>query len=319
MSAAGAKKAAFVALALGSLAPVVTAPMALVAGLVFSLAWGNPFPAQTKQWQTWLLQASVVGLGAGMNLLVVAKVGSRGLLTTLAGLALTLVVGLALARLTRTERTTGLLISVGTAICGGSAIAAVAPAIGAKSHQASVSLAVVFLLNAAALLVFPAVGHRLELSPEAFGLWSALAIHDTSSVVGASALFGPEALAVGTTVKLARALWIVPLTLLLARVWAPDEGRAGPAKRPWFILGFLAVAALVTFVPSLSELGRSVAQGARQALVLTLFLVGAGVSRDALRQVGLRPLALGLVLWVLVASATLAAIAFGVLEVPTLT
>lgn len=319
MNAAGAKKIAFVALALVSLAPFVSAPLALVGGIVFSLAFGNPFPAQTKQWQTWLLQASVVGLGAGMNLMVVAKVGSRGVGMTLVGLTVTIVLALAMAKAMKTERTTSLLIGVGTAICGGSAIAAVAPAIGAKSHQASVSLAVVFLLNAAALLIFPAVGHQLNLAPEQFGLWSALAIHDTSSVVGASTLFGPVALAVGTTVKLARALWIIPLTLLLARVWKHEQtGPAGKAKRPWFILGFVAVATFVTFVPGMKDVGQVVATGARHVLVLTLFLVGAGVSRDAIKQVGARPLVLGVVLWVIVASATLAAIVFGVLEVPTL-
>jgi len=319
MAADRAKKAAFLALAVASLAPVVTAPMALLAGIAFSLLWGNPFPAQTKQWQTWLLQASVVGLGAGMDLLVVARVGGRGVGMTLVGLSLTLGASLVLAKLMKTERTTSLLIGVGTAICGGSAIAAVAPAIGAKSHQASVSLAVVFLLNAAALLVFPRVGTWTHLSPEQFGLWSALAIHDTSSVVGASMLFGPVALAVGTTVKLARALWIIPLALVLARFWKHEAAQPGAkAKRPWFILGFVAVAALFTFVPGAKDAGQVVAAGARHVLVLTLFLVGAGVSREALKQVGARPLVLGVVLWVLVASATLAALVFGVLEVPSL-
>jgi uncharacterized integral membrane protein (TIGR00698 family) len=238
---------------------------------------------------------------------------------TLVGLTVTIVLALAMSRAMKTERTTSLLIGVGTAICGGSAIAAVAPAIGAKSHQASVSLAVVFLLNAAALLVFPAVGHQLHLAPEQFGLWSALAIHDTSSVVGASTLFGPVALAVGTTVKLARALWIIPLTLVLARVWKHEQtGPSGTAKRPWFILGFVAVAAFVTFVPGMKDVGQHVAAGAKHVLVLTLFLVGAGVSRDAMKQVGARPLVLGVLLWLVVASATLAAILFGVLEVPAL-
>jgi uncharacterized integral membrane protein (TIGR00698 family) len=317
VTVANAKKAAFIALALACLAPFVTAPIALVAGTFFSLAAGNPLPAQTKQWQTWLLQASVVGLGAGMNLLVVAKVGSRGVGITLAGLTVTILLSLAMARVLKTERTTSLLIGVGTAICGGSAIAAVAPAVGAKSHQTSVSLAVVFLLNAAALLLFPAVGHQLHLGPEQFGLWSALAIHDTSSVVGAATLFGPVALAVGTTVKLVRALWIIPLTLVLSRAWKHGQaGAAGEPRRPWFILGFVAVAAFVTFVPGMKAVGESVAAGARRVLVLTLFLVGAGVSRDALRQVGARPLVLGVLLWLVVASGTLAAILLGVLEVP---
>lgn len=314
------RKAAFVLLALASLTPWVTAPVALVAGIVFALVFGNPFTAQSKQWQTWMLQLSVVGLGAAMNLAVVARVGASGIGQTLLGLTVTLGLSLLLAKLLSTERTTSLLIGVGTAICGGSAIAAVAPAIGAKSHQSSVSLAVVFLLNAAALLVFPRVGAWAHLGPEQFGLWSALAIHDTSSVVGASMLFGPASLAVGTTVKLARALWIIPLTLVLARFWKHEQATPGAkAKRPWFILGFVAVAALVTWVPALKTPGEWVAQGARHVLVATLFLVGAGVSRDALKQVGVRPLVLGVVLWAVVASATLAAIYFGILQVPSMT
>jgi uncharacterized integral membrane protein (TIGR00698 family) len=314
-----AKQALFLALAVGALTPWASAPLALVVGVVFSLGLGNPFATQTKTWQTWLLQASVVGLGAGTNLGVVARVGARGVGMTLVGLSLTVFLALGLARALKTERTTSLLIGVGTAICGGSAIAAVAPAIGAKSHQTSVALAVVFLLNAAALLTFPAVGHWTHLVPEQFGLWSALAIHDTSSVVGASTLFGPVALAVGTTVKLARALWMIPLTLVLARVWKREAAQVGgKPRRPFFILGFVAAAALATYVPGLEAPGKLVAEGARHVLVLTLFLVGASVSRESLKQVGARPLALGVLLWVLVASATLVAILLGVLEVPRL-
>lgn len=313
------KKAAFLALFAASLTPWVSAPLALVVGIAFALTLGNPFAAQSKQWQTWLLQGSVVGLGAGMNLGVVARVGASGIGQTLLGLTVTLTLALVLSRLLATEKTTSLLIGVGTAICGGSAIAAVAPAIGAKPHQSSVSLAVVFLLNAAALLIFPRVGQLVGLTPEQFGLWSALAIHDTSSVVGASMQFGPTALAVGTTVKLARALWIIPLTLVLARVWKVEQGTgSAKPKRPWFILGFVLVAALVTFVPALQAAGKLVQTAARQVLVATLFLVGAGVSRDALKQVGVRPLILGVVLWAIVASATLAAISNGLLLVPNL-
>jgi uncharacterized integral membrane protein (TIGR00698 family) len=313
------KKVAFTALFVASLLPWVSAPMALVAGIAFSLAFGNPFPAESKQLQTWLLQGSVIGLGAGMNLGVVARVGMSGIGQTLLGLTVTLSLSLLLARLLKTEKTTSLLIGVGTAICGGSAIAAVAPAIGAKPHQSSVSLAVVFLLNAAALLIFPRVGTALALSPEQFGLWCALAIHDTSSVVGASMQFGASALAVGTTVKLARALWIIPLTLVLARFWKVEAGGpTGKPKRPWFILGFVLVAALVTWVPALQDAGKLVQTLARQVLVATLFLVGAGVSRDALKQVGARPLVLGVVLWAAVASATLGAIVLGWLVVPNL-
>jgi uncharacterized integral membrane protein (TIGR00698 family) len=308
--------ALFLALGAGTLLPWVTAPLALLAGLAFSLVLGTPRAEEVTRWQSWLLQASVVGLGAAMDLGVVARVGLSGVGQTLLTLAFTLGLALLLARALRTERTTSLLIGVGTAICGGSAIAAVAPAIGARSDHSSVALAVVFLLNAAALLLFPRVGLLAGLSPEQFGLWAALAIHDTSSVVGAALQFGPQALAVGTTVKLARALWILPVTLVLARVWRV-EGSPGTAraKRPWFILGFVLVAALVTWVPALKEPGEVVAHGARRALVTTLFLVGAGVSRSALRQVGVRPLVLGVVLWVAVSAATLAAITWGWLRV----
>lgn len=314
-----ARRVVFVALALLSLTPWVSAPIALVSGVIFAVTWGNPFPTQSKKLQTWMLQGSVVGLAAAMNLSVVLRVGAAGVGQTLLGLTITLGLALLLSRVLKTEPTTSLLIGVGTAICGGSAIAAVAPAIGAKSHQSSVALAVVFLLNAAALVVFPAVGHLSSLSPQQFGLWSALAIHDTSSVVGAAMQFGPESLAVGTTVKLARALWIIPLTLVLARFWKKETPAAGEKpKRPWFILGFLVVAALVTWVPALQPAGKIVAVVARQVLVATLFLVGAGVSREALRQVGIKPIILGVVLWVIVASATFAGVNSGLLSVPAL-
>ncbi len=313
----GLRVGLFVVLGAASLSPWASAPLALVAGIGFALTLGTPFPAKVKQWQTWSLQAAVVGLGAGMNLSVVGRVGLLGVGQTLVTLVVTLSASLLLARVLKTERTTSLLIGVGTAICGGSAIAAVAPAIGAKSEQSSLSLAVVFLLNAVALLVFPRVGTAVGLTPEQFGLWCALAIHDTSSVVGASLAMGPVALAIGTTVKLARALWIIPLTLVLARVWKA-EGATGKSKRPWFIAGFVAVAALVTYVPSLAATGQLVAAGARHVLVASLFLVGAGVSRDALKKVGLRPLALGVLLWVLVGAGSLAAILGGVAKVPSL-
>jgi uncharacterized integral membrane protein (TIGR00698 family) len=301
------RKVLFFALAALTLVPLVTAPVALVAGLLFGLTLSNPFPVQTKTAQTWLLQLSVVGLGAAMNLSTVLRAGASGAVETAIGLAVTLALTFVLTRLLKTEATTSLLIGVGTAICGGSAIAAVAPAIGAKSHQTSVALAVVFLLNAVALLVFPPIGHALSLSQVDFGHWAALAIHDTSSVVGAALQYGEEALSLATTVKLARALWIIPLTLVLSRVWRREatEGAAAKPKRPWFILGFVAVAALVTWVPGLQDAGKLVALVARQLLVLTLFLVGVGVSRDSLRQTGLKPVLLGVVLWLTVATGSL--------------
>lgn len=303
----------FFVLAAASLLPFVPTWAALLAGLVFGLTLENPYPEKTKKVQTWLLQASVVGLGAAMNLAVVLRVGLNGIGQTLIAITVTLAVSVALSKALKTERITSLLIGVGTAICGGSAIAAVAPAIGAKSHQTSVALAVVFLLNALALVVFPPIGHAMSMEPAAFGLWSALAIHDTSSVVGASMQYGELALQVGTTVKLTRALWIVPLTLVMARVVKSEDG-AKSTKKPWFILGFLAVAALVTWVPVLAEPGLVVARVARQVLVLTLFLIGTSVTRNALKTVGVRPLVLGVVLWLLVSVTTLWLITAGVLH-----
>ncbi len=282
----------------------MAAPLALILGIVLALAVRNPWAAQIKKLQTWLLQGSVVALGAGMNLNVLLRVGASGIGYTLAGLSATFALTWLLARVLRTDGVTSLLIGTGTAICGGSAIAAAAPAIGAKSHQTSVALGVVFLLNGVALLIFPPIGRALGMSEAQFGLWSALAIHDTSSVVGASMQFGAEALALATTVKLARALWILPVTAVLARV-VPHEAGAAKRSYPWFIVAFVAVAALVTFVPALTEPGKVVAAAAKWGLVASLFFVGLGVSKDALKQVGVKPLLLGVVLWLLVSSGTL--------------
>lgn len=305
-----AARALFFGLAALALVPGVPTWAALVAGIVFGLTIPHPFAAQTKRVTTWLLQASIVGLGAAMSLDTVLRVGARGVSQTFITITLTVFTSLALARLFSLERVTSLLIGVGTAICGGSAIAAVSPVIGAKPHQTSVALAVVFLLNAVGLAAFPALGHAFELDPASFGLWSALAIHDTSSVVGASMQFGDEALRIGTTVKLARALWIVPLTLVIGRfVKSPEPNQ--PAKRPWFILGFLAMAALVTWVPALHDVGTQLAAIARQVLVATLFLIGTGITREALRTTGLKPVLLGVMLWLAVSIASLTAIRLG--------
>ena len=301
-----------------ALAPFTPAAAAQVGGALLALTLGNPLQGRTRAWSQRLLPLSVVGLGADMNLRMVAKAGLHGLGYTALSLVIVLALGWWLARLLKVERDAGLLISVGTAICGGSAIAAVAPVLRAKEHEITVALATVFLLNAAALVLFPTIGHAFGLSQEAFGLWSALAIHDTSSVVGAGLAYGPRALEVATTVKLARALWIVPLTLaigwLVARrgETAPD---APPLKKPWFIGGFLVMAALVTFVPALQGPGHLVAIAARRMLVLTLFLIGAGLSREALRRVGLRPLLQGLLLWLIVAALGLGAVKLGLLTV----
>jgi uncharacterized integral membrane protein (TIGR00698 family) len=304
--------------ALFSLSPWASGGAALVAGAGIALAAGNPLQARTRSWTQQLLPLAVVGLGAEMNLGTVARVGLHGLGTTALSLSFVMVIGLLLGRWLRVDREASILICVGTAICGGSAIAAAAPVLRARAHQVSVALATVFMLNALALVLFPPLGHLAGLGQDAFGLWSALAIHDTSSVVGAGLAYGPRALEVATTVKLARALWIVPMTLglgVLANRREPAGGDRAPVKKPWFILGFLVMAALVTWIPGLHAAGHLVAGASHRLLVLTLFLIGAGLSREALAQVGFRPFLQGLALWLVVASAGLAAVWSGWLKV----
>ncbi|MDP2876635.1 MAG: putative sulfate exporter family transporter [Holophaga sp.] len=286
----------------------------LLLGVAMALTMGNPHLARTRALTPKLLAGSVVGLGAAMDLRVVAVVGVQGVGYTLVGITATLCLGVFLGRWLAIRRNTSWLVSIGTAICGGSAIAAAAPVLRADEEDTSLALATVFLLNALALLLFPFIGHALHLSERAFGLWAALAIHDTSSVVGASAMYGNEALMVATTTKLARALWIVPLTLGLGFWVARREScEAAPVKapRPWFILGFLVMAALVTLVPVLQPLGLGVAAIAKRSLVLTLFLLGLGLSRASIAKMGPKPILQGLLLWLMVAGATLGAILAG--------
>lgn len=299
--------------AFAMLVPFVSPGIALMLGICVALTLGNPYQIFTARIISPLLQISVVGLGAGMNLIEVGHAGVHGFFYTVIGICLTMTIGLLLGRLLGTERDTSLLVTVGTAICGGSAIAAIAPAIRARSHEVSVALATVFFLNAVALLVFPWIGHHFSLSQMQFGIWSALAIHDTSSVVGAAMQYGARALEIATTIKLTRALWIVPLTLAIGMLWNrgnPDLP-AGKSQRPWFILGFLAAAALMTWVPVLKPAGHLVFVGAQRALVVTLFLIGAGLSRSALQMVSRRPLIQGFILWVMMGSGTLGAILLG--------
>ncbi len=297
-------------IALLCLVPHISSPMALLLGVTLALAFGNPYADKTKQITPMLMAISITGLGAGMNLIEIGRVGLQGLSYTALGITMAFLFGTLLNRLLNTDRETSILITAGTAICGGSAIAAVAPVLRAKPHQISVALGTVFLLNAAALFIFPLIGHALNLSEVQFGLWSALAIHDTSSVVGASMQFGPEALKVGTTVKLARALWIVPMVLVLAYN-ERKEANSGKIKKPWFILGFVVMAAIVTWIPELQPAGLWVAAAAKRLFVMTLFIIGASFTRQALNSVGLKILIQGVVLWLLVSVGSLAAILSG--------
>lgn len=288
--------------------------LALVAGIGLALGFGRPAPTELKTWTSRVLQWGVIGLGAGMNLQVVLRVGANGAVLTAASLAATLLVGWLIGKALRVPGDTSLLLTVGTAICGGSAIAAVASVTKPKAHETSIALAVVFLLNALALIIFPPLGHLNGLSEEVFGKWAALAIHDTSSVVGAGVTYGKTALEVATTTKLARALWIVPLTLgiSLVRQRGNPEGLKG-MKWPWFIAGFLLAAALFTWIPALAPLKDIMTIGAKRLLVLALYLIGLSLSRDALKSVGFRPLAQGVVLWVIVGGGWLALARFGLL------
>jgi uncharacterized integral membrane protein (TIGR00698 family) len=302
-------KLLFILLAIAVLHPWVSAPLALAVGIVFSLILGNPFSNESRKLTPKLLSYSIIGLGAGMNLIVVGRVGLNGILYTAVGIVSTLLLGLWLGSRFSISKGASTLISCGTAICGGSAIAAVAPVIRAKPEEVSISLAVVFVLNAIALLIFPMIGHSLNLTQVQFGLWSALSIHDTSSVVGASMQFGKQALEVGTTVKLARALWIIPVTLFFAyrmkRVQDDSSAINKPTKKPWFILGFLAMAALMTWIPTLQPYGQMIEWIARRLLILTLFLIGAGLNAQSLKAMGHRTLLQALLLWFITASVSL--------------
>ena len=279
-------------------------PIALALGLGFGFGFTNPYAGQTRSLTKTLLQASVVGLGFGMNLHDVLRAGSSGFVYTALGIAVTMMLGVGLGRWLKVERVSALLISVGTAICGGSAIAAVGPVAGANDEEMSVSLGTVFILNSIALLIFPLIGHGLSLSDDQFGLWAALAIHDTSSVVGATAKYGAGALAFGTTVKLARALWIVPMAVGTALV----KRREARIQWPWFILFFCIAALIRTMFPSGQVVFDLLREVAKIGLTVTLFLIGCGISKKTLRTVGVRPLAQGVILWVIVGALSLALI-----------
>jgi len=296
----------------------VSPPIALVLGVIFGLFVAHPYAAASRRAARILLQVSVVALGFAMNFGEVLRAGASGFVYTILGIAFALVVGTMVGRILSVPGKIAYLISVGTAICGGSAIAATGPVIDASDEEMSVSIGTVFLLNALGLFLFPPLGHALGLTESEFGLWAALSIHDTSSVVGAGAKFGAVALTVATTIKLVRALWIVPLTLATASVlaWrARREHHEGPARKPiewpWFILFFLAAAMLRSYVPTLAPIYPWLSQAGSIGLTVTLFLIGTGMSRVSLRQVGIRPLVQGVFLWIIVAVSSLLVIRAG--------
>ena len=285
-------------------------PFALAVGLIFGLVFTHPFLGDSKNLAKFLLQASVVALGFGMNLREVLRAGRSGFLYTAVGITFAMAIGLLIGRFLKVAKTASFLITAGTAICGGSAIAAVAPIVQASDEEMAVSLGTVFILNSVALLLFPAIGWALHLSQEQFGLWSALGIHDTSSVVGAAARYGPVALVVGTTVKLARALWIVPLSLGTAAI----KKTKGRIQWPWFILFFCMAAVVNTYLPQAAHLSASLSTLGKLGLTATLFLIGTGISRSTIKQVGARPFVQGVLLWIIVGGLSLTLILRGLIS-----
>ena len=304
-----AKNLFFIGLILAA-SGLLSPPLALALGLVYGLAVTHPFHLEARHLARFLLQVSVVGLGFGMNLSQVLRVGASGFLYTAASISFALALGWLLGKLLRVEKTASFLISAGTAICGGSAIAALAPILNADDEAMAVSLGTVFVLNSVALLLFPAIGSALHLSQNQFGLCAALAIHDTSSVVGAAARYGAIALAVGTTVKLARALWIVPVSVATATT----RKHSAQIQWPWFILFFCLAAVANSYLPALHSTYAEMNHLGVLGLTVTLFLIGTGISRHTLREVGLRPMLQGVLLWIVVGTASLWLIQHGLIH-----
>jgi uncharacterized integral membrane protein (TIGR00698 family) len=289
----------------------VSPAAALAAGIVFGLLLPHPFAPESRDLSRLLLQASVVALGFGMNLHQVVHAGASGFAYTAISITFAILLGTLLGRMLSVQPKAAFLITCGTAICGGSAIAAIAPITNASDEDMAVSLGTVFTLNAIALLAFPTIGFALHMTQSQFGLWAALAIHDTSSVVGAAAHYGPQALTVGTTVKLARALWIVPLALVTAAI----SKSSTRIQWPWFILYFCLAAVANTYVHALTPVFTVFSKLGRSGLTVTLFLIGSGISKATLRKVGVRPMLQGVVLWIIVATLSLWAIRSGLIGI----
>lgn len=300
----------FLLLATLCLTPLISAPTALFLGIIFSLIFNNPFLKTTQKLSTLLLQFSVICLGAGMSLEIIGHEIMHGLIYTITGIIVLMLLGTIIGKTLKIKPNISLLITAGTAICGGSAIAAIAPVIRAKPNEISISLAIIFLLNASALFIFTPLGHYFHLTQIQFGFLSALAIHDTSSVIGAALQYGPQAVEIATTVKLTRALWIIPLAIIINFIWTykQHQNMQTKTKFPFFIFGFIATAALVNFVPALQEPGIIIANFAKKTLVLTLFLIGSSFLRSTLKTVGIKPFLQGILLWIMMTIITLAAI-----------
>ncbi|HEY0177339.1 MAG TPA: putative sulfate exporter family transporter [Pedobacter sp.] len=299
------RKVIFILLALCCLLPFMSPPLALVLGLILAQLIDHPFLELNHKATNLLLKVSVIGLGFGMNIFSAMQAGKEGILFTIASIFGVLSLGFVLGKLLKTGRKTSFLISAGTAICGGSAIAALSPVMKAGEKEISVSLGIVFVLNSAALFLFPAIGHLLHLSQGQFGLWCAIAIHDTSSVVGAAGRYGEQALQIATTVKLARALWIIPVAFGTAFLFKSDSTKV---KIPYFIGLFILAMLVNTYLPFIKPVAPYIVSLAKKGLTLTLFLIGSGLSLKVIRSVGIKPFLQGILLWAAISSLSLWAI-----------
>lgn len=287
------------------LSPLISPPIALLMGLIIAQFIGHPYLHLNHKATHILLQVSVVGLGFGMNVTSALKAGKEGILFTIVSIIGTLVIGFFMGKFLKIEKKTSYLISTGTAICGGSAIAAISPVIKAEEKQISVALGTIFILNSVALFLFPFIGHQLNLSQSQFGMWCAIAIQDTSSVVGAASKYGPQALEIATTVKLARALWIIPVAFLSTFIFKNKDSKI---KIPYFIGLFVLAMIANTYIPFVQQYNHYLTNIAKAGLTLTLFLIGCGLNRKTISSVGFKPLIQGVILWVIIATAALWAV-----------
>ena len=295
----------FLLLGILCLTPFISPAVALFMGLIFALTTTHPYAKVSKTVSKKLLQYSVIGLGFGMNLHESLKAGQEGMIFTVVSVVSVMFLGILLGRKMMIDRKTAYLISSGTAICGGSAIAAVAPVVKANDHEITVSMGTIFILNAIALFIFPPIGRMLEMTQEQFGIWAAIAIHDTSSVVGAGAAYGEKALEVATMVKLTRALWIIPLALVSALVF---KNKSSKIQIPWFILFFVLAMIANTFIDIPVAITSSITWLSKKGLTLTLFLIGTSLSKETIQQVGFKPMLQGVILWIFIALMSLGVI-----------
>ncbi|MBO9693490.1 putative sulfate exporter family transporter [Chryseobacterium sp.] len=296
------RKIFFIVLAVVCLTPFISSPIALALGFILAVFIGNPFEKHLHQYIHVLLQISIVGLGFGLKLDEALQAGKTGLILTVVSIVTVMVLGYFLGKIFKLERPLSYLLSAGTAICGGSAIAAISPIIKPNTKQISLALAIIFTLNSVALFVYPAIGHLLNLTQQQFGLWCAVGIHDTSSVVGAASKYGDEALKIATTVKLARALWIIPVSLITMFIF---KSKGSKIKIPWFIGYFIAAIILNTYFPFFDRFSTSITVLAKSGLNLTLFFIGSTLSLQTLKSIGLKPLSAAVLLWVTISIGSL--------------